>query len=79
LLQFLKITVRNIRIVTGKRKNRHRVSVGDFIYPSAKPIIKRNAILLTLESMLLPPFQNVGRFDFSRFIYFAVYLDICYI
>ena len=28
---------------------------------------------------LLPPFQNVGRFDFSRFIYFAMYLDICYI
>ena len=28
---------------------------------------------------VLPPFQNVGRFDFSRFIYFAMYLDICYI
>ena len=29
--------------------------------------------------LLLPPFQNVGRFDFFRFIYFAMYLDICYI
>ena len=28
---------------------------------------------------VFPPFQNVGRFDFSRFIYFAMYLDICYI
>jgi len=25
---------------------------------------------------LLPPFQNIGRFGFSRFIYFAMYLDI---
>ena len=31
------------------------------------------------ETHLLPLFQNVGRFDFSRFIYFAMYLDICYI
>jgi len=29
--------------------------------------------------LLLPPFQNVGRFDFFRFIYFAMYLDIYYI
>ena len=28
-------------------------------------------------SILLPPFQNVDRFDFSKFIYFAMYLDIC--
>ena len=25
---------------------------------------------------VLPTFENVGRFDFSRFIYFAMYLDI---
>ena len=30
-------------------------------------------------TLLLPPFQNIGRFDFSRFIYFAMYLDISYI
>ena len=29
--------------------------------------------------LLLPPFQNVGRFDFYRFIYFAMNLDIYYI
>ena len=29
--------------------------------------------------LLLPPFQNLGRFDFFRFIYFVMYLDICYI
>ena len=29
--------------------------------------------------LLLPPFQNIGRFDFFRFIYFAIYLDIYYI
>jgi len=30
-------------------------------------------------STLLPPFQNVGRFDIFRFIYFVMDLDICYI
>ena len=29
--------------------------------------------------LLLSPFQNVGRFDFSKFIYFAMYLNIYYI
>ena len=28
---------------------------------------------------LTPSVQNVGCFDFSRFIYFVMYLDICYI
>jgi len=30
-------------------------------------------------SRVLSPFQNVVRFDFFRFIYFTIYLDICYI
>ena len=29
--------------------------------------------------IVLYPFQNVGRFDFFRFIYFTMYLNICYI
>ena len=29
--------------------------------------------------LLLPPFQNISCFDFFIFIYFAMYLDICYI
>ena len=29
--------------------------------------------------LLLPPFQNVGRFDFSRLIDFVIHLDIHYI
>jgi len=28
---------------------------------------------------ILPPFQNIGRFDFSRFIVFAMHLDITYV
>ena len=28
---------------------------------------------------VLPPFQNVGRFGFSRFIVFAMHLDITYV
>ena len=27
-------------------------------------------------STLLHPFQNIGRFDIFRFVYFAMYLDI---
>ena len=30
-------------------------------------------------NVVFPPFQNICRFDFSRFIYFAMYLDICHI
>ena len=30
-------------------------------------------------SVLLPSFQNIGRFGFSRFIVFAMHLDITYI
>ena len=29
--------------------------------------------------ILLPPFQNVGRFGFSRFIVFAMHLNITYV
>ena len=29
--------------------------------------------------LLLPPFQIVGRFGFSRFIVFAMHLDIIYV
>jgi len=32
-----------------------------------------------IEVMILPPFQNVGHFDISKFIYFTMNLDICYI
>ena len=31
------------------------------------------------DYIVLSSFQNIGCFDFSRFIYFAMYLDICYI
>ena len=37
------------------------------------------ALTFDLKCLLLHPFQNVGCFDFSRFIYFAMDLDICYI
>ena len=33
------------------------------------------ALNFDLKCLLLPPFQNVGYFDFFRFIYFAMYLD----
>ena len=29
--------------------------------------------------LVLPPFQNVGRFGFSRFIVFAMHLNITYV
>ena len=35
-----------------------------------------NIITIINTTLLLPPFQNVSHFDFSRFIYFAMYLDI---
>ena len=31
------------------------------------------------KHILLPLFQYIGRFDFSKFIYFAMYINICYI
>jgi len=31
------------------------------------------------KAHILLLFQNVGRFDFSIFIYFTMYLDICHI
>ena len=31
------------------------------------------------NTLVLPLFQNVGRFDFSRFIVFIKYLDISYV
>ena len=33
----------------------------------------------TLGYQILPPFQNVGRFGFFRFIVFAMHLDITYV
>ena len=35
-------------------------------------------ISYSLLPLILPPFQNVGYFDFFRFIYFAMDLDICF-
>ena len=35
--------------------------------------------LMLQANQLLPLFQNVVRFDFSKFIYFIMYLNICYI
>ena len=37
------------------------------------------ARLTLLLYYILPPFQNVGRFDFFRFIVFAMHLDITYV
>ena len=40
-------------------------------------VVSNKIIQIFLQ--LLPPFQNVGRFNFSKFIVFAKHLDISYI
>ena len=36
-------------------------------------------VVLKAPTHVLPPFQNIGRFGFSRFIVFTMHLDITYV
>ena len=40
-------------------------------FPCSEQIYRAN--------LIFPPFQNVGRFDFSKFIVFDMHLDIIYV
>ena len=54
------------------------------IYGATHATYTKNGVIETITlkiiiKIILPPFQNACRFDFSKFISFVTYLDICYI
>jgi len=44
-----------------------------------KPVENKTMLPVDILYLVLHPFQNVGHFGFSRFIVFAMHLDITYV